>query len=101
MAAGVVEGVVEEPEPSPPPNKPPVAGGLEAGGGPAGVVDALPNNDPPAGAGVDDEAALPNRDPEAAPEPAPPKRFPPPVVGVAFDCAGLGVEEPPNEGVVD
>lgn len=55
--AGVVDdgarvGVVETP------NK--LLGGLDAGGGPAGVVELLPNKLPPAGAGVAVVAALPN-----------------------------------------
>lgn len=36
-------------------------GGLDAGGGPAGVVELLPNREPPAGAGVAVGAALPNK----------------------------------------
>jgi hypothetical protein len=60
--AGVVDvgaavGVVEAPGFAAP-NK--LLGGLDAGGGPAGVVELLPNKLPPAGAGVAVEAALPN-----------------------------------------
>lgn len=60
--AGVVDdgaavGVVEAPGFADP-NK--LLGGLDAGGGPAGVVELLPNRLPPAGAGVAVGAALPN-----------------------------------------
>ena len=94
-----VEGVAEDPEFSPPN----MAGALVAGGGPAGVVDGLPNNEPPAGAGVVDVPAFPNKlDPEAAPEPPPPKRPPPDAAEVVPGAAGFGVEEaPPNKGVDD
>lgn len=62
------DGVVEEAAFSPPKS----AGVLDPGGGPAGVVEVLPNKEPPAGAGVADEAAPPNKLPEdvaAAPPP--------------------------------
>lgn len=54
------DGVVEEAAFSPPKS----AGVLDPGGGPAGVVEVLPNKEPPAGAGVADEAAPPNKLPE-------------------------------------
>lgn len=62
-AAGVVDdgaavGVVESAGFAAP-NK--LLGGLDAGGGPAGVVELLPNKLPPAGAGVAVGAALPNK----------------------------------------
>lgn len=61
-AAGVVkdkalvDGVVEEVEVMPPKRL-----GFDPGGGPAGVVELLPNKEPPAGAGVADEGVLPKR----------------------------------------
>lgn len=54
---GVVEGPVFIP--------PKRLGVLDPGGGPAGVVEVLPNMELPAGAGVADEAALPNKLPPA------------------------------------
>lgn len=63
--AVVDEGVVEEPAFSPPK-------GFDPGGGPAGVVEVLPNREPLAGAGVDDEAPAPNKLPEGFAAPAPP-----------------------------
>lgn len=64
------DGVVEEPEFKPPKR----LGGWDAGGGPAGVVEVLPNKEPPAGAGVADGAAVPNKPPPAGL--VPPKRPP-------------------------
>lgn len=54
-------GVVVEPAFIPPKR----LGVVVPGGGPAGVVDTLPNREPPVGAGVADEAALPNKEPPA------------------------------------
>lgn len=65
--AVVDEGVLEEPAFSPP-NR----AGFDPGGGPAGVVEVLPNREPLAGAGVDDEAPAPNKLPEGFAAPAPP-----------------------------
>lgn len=73
------DGVVVEPEFKPPKR----LGGLDAGGGPAGVVEVLPNIGPPAGAGVADGAVLPNKPPPAGL--VPPKR---PLVAV---CPGVVV----------
>lgn len=56
-----VDGVVEEPAFRAPKR----LGALEVGGGPAGVVEVLPNIEPPAGAGVADGAAFPNNEPPA------------------------------------
>lgn len=68
MVDGVVDGgaaeevgVVEEPAFIPPKRLP---AGLDPGGGPAGVVDVLPNKDPLAGPGVVDEPP-PNKLPPA------------------------------------
>lgn len=66
VAAGVVErpedaGVFDEAAAFIPPN----ILGLDAGGGPAGVVEVLPNRELPAGAGVA-EALAPNKLPPAA-----------------------------------
>lgn len=84
MVDGVVDdgaaeevGVVEEPAFIPPKRLP---AGLDAGGGPAGVVEVLPNRDPPAGPGVVDGAA-PNKLPPAGLLAAPPNI--PPAVGWA------------------
>lgn len=55
-------GVVEEAAFNPPKR----LGVLDPGGGPAGVVEVLPNKEPPAGAGVADEAAFPNKVPPVA-----------------------------------
>lgn len=41
-------------------------GAFDPGGGPAGVVELLPNREPPAGAGVVVEPAPPNKPPPAA-----------------------------------
>lgn len=94
VAAGVVEkgvvevGVVDELAFNPPPN----IGVLVAGGGPAGVVELLPNKDPPEGPGVVEA-------PNALPPAPPPKRFPPAVaLGVAASVFA-GVELPPNDKV--
>lgn len=93
--AWVVEGVVDEgaaeevgvvDEPVFPPKRLP--GGLDPGGGPAGVVEVLPNIDPPAGPGVVDEPP-PNRLPPAG------LLAPPPNIPPAAGCAGVvdpGVE---------
>jgi hypothetical protein len=94
VAAGVVEkgvvevGVVEEPVFDPPPN----SGALDAGGGPAGVVELLPNKDPPEGPGV---VEFPNM----LPPPPPPNMFP---LAVALGVAAsvfAGVEFPPKDKV--
>lgn len=60
--------VVEEPAFSPPKSE----AGFDPGGGPAGVVEVLPNKEPLAGAGVDDEAPAPNKLPEGFAAPPPP-----------------------------
>lgn len=62
-----VEGVFEAGAAFMPPNK---LGVLDPGGGPAGVVEVLPNKEPPAGAGV--EAVLPNKLPPVFPAPKSP-----------------------------
>jgi hypothetical protein len=66
--AVVDDGVVEEPAFCPPKSE----AGFDPGGGPAGVVEVLPNREPLAGAGVDDEAPAPNKLPEGFAAPAPP-----------------------------
>lgn len=66
--AVVDDGVVEAPAFSPPKSE----GVLDPGGGPAGVVEVLPNKEPPAGAGVADEAPPPNKLPEDFAAPPPP-----------------------------
>ena len=73
----VVEGVVEELVFSPPK----ILGVFDPGGGPAGVVDVLPNKEAPVCAGVADEPAFPNRLPPAAADP-PNSVFPPLWLGV-------------------
>lgn len=64
------DGVVDGPAFSPPKR----LEGLDPGGGPAGVVEVLPNKELPAGAGVADGAVLPNKPPPAGL--VPPKRLP-------------------------
>lgn len=77
-AAGVIEeeapvdGVVEEVEVMPPKRL-----GFDPGGGPAGVVEVLPNKEPPVGAGVADEGV-------------PPKRLPPPDPNIEPPTGGFG-----------
>lgn len=66
--AVVDDGVVEEPAFSPPKS----GAGFDPGGGPAGVVEVLPNKELLAGAGVVDEAPPPNKLPEGFAAPAPP-----------------------------
>lgn len=71
----VAAGVVERPEDAGVFDEaafiPPNILGLDAGGGPAGVVEVLPNSELPAGAGVAD-ALAPNKLPPAAGLLAPP-----------------------------
>lgn len=55
-------GVVEEAAFNPPKR----LGALDPGGGPAGVVEVLPNQEVPAGAGVADEVVFPNTVPVVA-----------------------------------
>lgn len=77
------DGVVDEPAFNPP-NR---LGGLDPGGGPAGVVEVLPNKEPPAGAGVADGGVLPNRPPPAGL--VPPKRALVPVCPGVVDSVVL------------
>lgn len=98
VAAGVVEGpeagVFDEAVFIPPKRL-----GLDAGGGPAGVVEVLPNKELPAGAGVAD-ALPPNKLPPEAGLLAPAPKSPL-VAGCPDDVDSVvlfGVWAPPNRG---
>lgn len=87
LGAGVVEGAAA----FIPPNK---LGALDPGGGPAGVVEALPNKEPPEGPGV---VEAPNAFPLGGP---PPNNPPPFALGVAASVfAGVEVPPPKSEPV--
>lgn len=87
-SGAAVEGVVEVAGFAAPKR---VLGGLDAGGGPAGVVELLPNREPPAGAGVAVGAVLPKRSFVEPPPNCEPK------VGVVDSAVLLGVEFPKIE----
>lgn len=99
LAAGVaekaepVDGVVEAPAFIPPKR----LGALDPGGGPAGVVEVLPNKEPLEGPGV---VEAPNVLPLLE---APPPNNPPPVaLGVAVSVfAGVEAPPPPKSEPVD
>ena len=90
----VVEGVAEAGFAAPKR----LLGGFNAGGGPAGVVELLPNKDPPAGAGVAVEAALPNKLPPVFGAPPPNSPLLAGWLGVVDSAGLLGVwlPAPPN-----
>ena len=85
-----VDGVFEEPAFRPPKK----LGVLDPGGGPAGVVEALPKIEPPAGPGVADEFVVPNKPPAEVPAPNRPLAGVEPEV--AESVGFPGVEAPPK-----